>query len=63
MKSKHRQPEPARQIALSGLKAIMSSGQALDEWLEKNEPYHHLEPRDRRFCRRLLASSLRHHGQ
>ena len=63
MKSRHLHPEPAREIALSGLKAVMSSGTALDEWLEKNEPYHQLEPRDRRFCRRLLASSLRHHGQ
>lgn len=63
MKSRHLHPEPAREIALSGLKAVMSSGKALDEWLEKNDPYHQLEPRDRRFCRRLLASSLRHHGQ
>lgn len=63
MKSRYLHPEPAREIALSGLKAVMSSGTALDEWLEKNEPYHQLEPRDRRFCRRLLASSLRHHGQ
>ena len=36
MKSRHLHPEPAREIALSGLKAVMSSGTALDEWLEKN---------------------------
>lgn len=63
MSSRKRYPEPAREIALSGLTAIMSSAKPMDEWLEKNEAYHQLEPRDRRFCRRLLASSLRYHGQ
>ena len=63
MAKRNQHPEPSRKIALAGMKAIMSSGKALDEWLEHHEPYHRLEPRDRRFCRRLLASSIRYHGQ
>lgn len=63
MAKRNQHPEPSRKIALEAIKAIMSSGKTLDEWLEHHNPYHALEPRDRRFCRRLIASSIRYHGQ
>ncbi len=63
MTSQKAKPEPSRLLALAAFEAVMTKGQTLDDWLEQSGDYQKLEPRDRRFCRRLVTSALRHHGE
>jgi 16S rRNA (cytosine967-C5)-methyltransferase len=62
MASRNTKPEPSRLLALTAFEAVMTKGQTLDDWLEQSDDYQKLEPRDRRFCRRLVTTALRHHG-
>lgn len=56
-------PTPARQIALDLFDAVVSRGLPLQDSIEADARYTELEPRDRRFCRRLVTLGLRHHGE
>ena len=57
------QAEPARRTALAAFEAVMVAKARLDEWLGTSTDYQRLAPRDRRFCRRLATTALRHHGE
>ena len=59
----HHQPERARRTALAAFEAVMTAKSRLDEWLGGSTDYQRLAPRDRRFCRRLATTALRHHGE
>ena len=63
MTSRNAKPEASRLTALAAFEAVMMAGRTLDDWLEQSQEYHDLEPRDRRFCRRLVTTALRHHGE
>ena len=65
MASQHRMDSPAeaRQVALGLFEAVMSQGLTLQDSIEADARYPKLEPRDRRFCHRLVAQALRHHGE
>ena len=63
MTSRNAKPEPSRLTALAAFEAVMTTGKTLDDWLEQSGDYQKLEPRDRRFCRRLVTTALRHHGE
>jgi len=61
---RHHSPAlPSRQVALDILEKILKSGLPLQQCLEASAAYAKLEPRDRRFVRRLVTLTLRHHGQ
>ena len=62
-KPRQQQPTLARQIALNLLDVVMSRGLPLQDSIEADPRYAELEARDRRFCRRLVTLTLRHHGQ
>ena len=53
----------ARQVSLDLLDAVMTRGLPLQDSIEAEPRYTKLEPRDRRFCRRLVTIALRHHGE
>ena len=57
------QAEPARRTALAAFEAVMVAKSRLDDWLGASADYQHLAPRDRRFCRRLITTALRRHGE
>ncbi|MGC6484716.1 MAG: RsmB/NOP family class I SAM-dependent RNA methyltransferase [Candidatus Puniceispirillales bacterium] len=57
-----RQATASRQIALEVLESIMEKGMPLQDSLEQHDGFARLEPRDRRFARRLITLALRHHG-
>ena len=63
MASRNTKPEPSRLTALAAFEAVMTAGRTLDDCLEQSADYQNLEPRDRRFCRRLVTTTLRHHGE
>jgi len=63
MASRNTKPEPSRLTALAAFEAVMTAGRTLDDCLEQSADYQNLEPRDRRFCRRLVTTALRHHGE
>ena len=54
---------PARMVALDLLDAVMGRGLPLQDSIANHPDYGGLEPRDRRFCRRLVSLALRHHGE
>ena len=54
---------PARTLALDLLEDVMGRGLPLQDSIACHQGYQRLEPRDRRFCRRLVSLALRHHGE
>lgn len=54
---------PARQLAAAILRDVLQRGLPLQQCLETSDSYQKLDGRDRRFVRRLVTLSLRHHGQ
>ena len=56
-------PQPARAIALDLIDSIITHNQRLQDAIEKNPDFANLEPRDRRFARRITSSALRHYGE
>jgi 16S rRNA (cytosine967-C5)-methyltransferase len=53
----------ARRAAISLLQGVTLDQQPLDQLLETNSEFRHLEGRDRSFAHALVASSLRHGGE
>jgi len=61
---RHHQPaSPTRKLAVEILRDVLHRGLPLQQSLETAEAYRKLESRDRRFVRRVITLSLRHHGQ
>ena len=56
-------PQTPRAIALDLIDSIITHNQHLQDAIEKNPDFANLEPRDRRFARRITSTTLRHYGE
>ena len=53
----------ARLAALNLIEDVMGKGLPLQESIARSREYDALDARDRRFCRRIISLTLRHHGE